>query len=165
MSFNDLIVDQWGTWFMGQRLPSVIGEGGLTLDKREGDQATPIGTHRIVGMLYRPDRIAKPTPWAVPIRHGDLWSDDPAQPDYNHMVQAPYCYSHEQLRRVDPQYDLNLLTDWNYPDAVPGKGSAIFVHRWYKPRHPTQGCVAYSARDLGWIASQVVVGTRLIVRG
>lgn len=165
MSPDDLIVSPWGTRFRGQFLPSSIGKGGLTRDKHEGDGATPIGTHRIIEMLYRPDRIPKPAPWARAIRHGDLWSDDMGQPDYNQLVQAPYAHSHERLMRADPLYDLVLVTDWNYPDAFSGQGSAIFVHRWRKPRHPTEGCVAYHPKDLAWIASQIVPGTRLIVRG
>ena len=85
----------------------------------------PQASHRIVGMLYRPDRIPPPSPWAIPIRLGDLWSDDPTMPDYNLKVSAPYSGSHECLRRADPLYDLVLVTDWNWPVAVPGPR---FVH-------------------------------------
>ena len=98
---------------MGQTYPCTIGKGGLSSRKREGDGATPRGIHRIVGMLYRPDRIARPADWALPIGPNDLWSDDPSDPDYNLMVRAPYAASHEKLRRADPLYDLVLLTDWN----------------------------------------------------
>ena len=59
---------------MGNRiLPCSIGRGGLTLHKREGDGATPVGTHRIVGMLYRSDRMARPTDWAIPIKPFDVF--------------------------------------------------------------------------------------------
>ena len=63
MTIHDMIVTRWGTHFMGRRLPSVIGRGGIVPpeDKREGDGATPAGEHRIVGMLYRPDRITDST--------------------------------------------------------------------------------------------------------
>jgi len=150
---------------MGVHIPSSIGKGGLTAHKREGDGATPIGTHRIVGMLYRPDRMDKPADWAVPIKPGDLWSDDPGHEDYNHMVRVPYPHSHEALRRADPLYDLVLITDWNWPYSVPGRGSAIFIHRWRKPRHPTEGCVAYAPSDLLWIAQNLRHSSRLIVMG
>ena len=72
-------------------------------------------------MLYRPDRIASTAlpDWAVPIRPNDLWSDDPNDFDYNQMVRAPYPYSHERLTRADPQYDLILITDWNWDDPNP----------------------------------------------
>ncbi|MFC2969012.1 L,D-transpeptidase family protein [Acidimangrovimonas pyrenivorans] len=160
-------VSRWGARFRGHRLPCAIGRGGITRTKREGDGATPVGSHRIVGMLYRPDRLpAAALPgWAQPIGPRDLWSDDVSDPAYNSRVQAPHGFSHELLRRPDPLYDLILLTDWNFPDTVPGKGSAIFVHRWRKPRHPTAGCVAFAPDDLLWIARNLTPDTRLIVRG
>ena len=118
-------------------------------------------------MLYRPDRIgAAALPgWARPLRLGDLWSDDPGDPMYNRLVRAPHRHSHEALRRPDPLYDLILITDWNYPAAQPGKGSAIFVHRWRRPGFPTAGCVAFAAPDLLWIAGRLDFGASLIVRG
>lgn len=165
MSAADLIVTPQGARLAGRRLPCALGRGGLTSEKREGDGATPRGIHHITGLLYRPDRLDRPTPWAEPIRPGDLWSDDPAASDYNRPVRAPYAPSHESLRRADPLYDLILLTDWNWPDAVPGKGSAIFLHIWRKRRHPTAGCVAFARADLLWMLPHLRVGTRVIVDG
>ena len=145
----------------------VLGRGGVTGDKREGDGATPVGVLRIVGMLYRPDRVARAAlpGWAEPILPGDLWSDDPRDGAYNHAVRAPYRFSHEALRRADPLYDLVLVTDWNWPMAVPGRGSAIFLHRWRRPRYPTAGCVAFAPEDMAWLARRVRLGTRVVVRG
>jgi len=76
MTPDDLVLTPTGVRFRGRRYPCTIGRGGLRAAKREGDGATPLGEHRIVGMLYRPDRMPRPAPWAVPIRPGDLWSDD-----------------------------------------------------------------------------------------
>lgn len=161
----DLVVTRWGARFMGRRFACSVGRGGITATKREGDGGTPVGTHRIVGMLYRPDRIAQPADWAVPIGPHDLWSDDVRDPDYNLMVRAPHPFGHERLTRADPQYDLVLITDWNWPDAIPGKGSAIFIHTWRRPGHPTAGCVGFARKDLLWIASRLQPQSRLIVRG
>ena len=155
MTPHDLVLTPLGLRFMGRRLPCSIGRGGLTSRKREGDGATPRGVHRIVGCLYRADRLMRPCDWAIPLRRGDLWSDDPTAPDYNLMVRAPYGFGHEVLRRPDPMYDLILLTDWNWPFPTKGRGSAIFIHQWRRPGYPTAGCVALSRTDLH--------GTRLIV--
>jgi L,D-peptidoglycan transpeptidase YkuD (ErfK/YbiS/YcfS/YnhG family) len=165
MSAADLHVTRWGARFMGRRFPCAIGRGGITPDKREGDGATPLGTHRLVGLLYRPDRLAglRLPDWAEPIGPRDLWSDDPKDPDYNLMVRAPHAFGHERLSRGDPMYDLILITDWNWPDAVPGRGSAIFVHIWRRPRHPTAGCVAFSRADLLWIVGHLRAESLLIV--
>lgn len=148
---------------MGRQFPCSIGKGGISGRKAEGDGATPVGTHSIVGMLYRPDRMARPTDWAKPIGPQDLWSDDARHEDYNMMVRAPYPFSHEHLSRADPLYDLVLLTNWNWPYAVKGRGSAIFIHAWRKPRHPTEGCVAFRPDHLLWIARRITYQTRLIV--
>ena len=159
----DLVVGPTGLRFMNRHFACTVGRGGVTDNKREGDGATPRGQHRIVGMLYRPDRIAKPTDWALPIGYGDLWSDDPNHEDYNLMVRAPYPYSHEKLRRADPLYDLVLILDWNWPYAVKGRGSAIFIHQWRRPVYPTEGCVALSRRDLHWIAPRIRHESRVYI--
>jgi len=160
---DDLVLTPRGVRFQGQLYPCTIGKTGITRNKREGDKATPAGIHRIVGMLYRPDRIPAPVPWAMPIGPRDLWSDDGTQGDYNSLVQAPYPHSHEVLRRADPLYDLVILTDWNWPDAVAGRGSAIFIHQQRRPGYPTEGCVAFSRAHLHRIAAQLTRHSRLIV--
>lgn len=163
MTPADMILTPMGLRFCGRLIPCSIGKGGLTGDKIEGDASTPRGVHRIVGCLYRPDRMAQPVGWAMPIRPNDVWSDDPSLPDYNHKVRAPYAGSHERLTRADSLYDLLLLTDWNWPKPVPGKGSAIFLHRWRRPGFPTEGCIAMDPVDLQWLVRRTRIGTRCIV--
>lgn len=163
MTPDDLVVTPTGVRFRGLRFPCTIGRGGLTDRKKEGDGATPRGVHRIVGMLYRPDRMERPADWALPIRPGDLWSDDVRDPDYNMMVRAPHNFSHEMLRRADPMYDLVILTDWNWPYPVKGRGSAIFVHQWRGKGQPTAGCVAFRRDHLHWIAARIAHNTRLVI--
>lgn len=163
MKQSDLVLTRRGVRFMGQIWPCTIGRGAVRRGKREGDGATPVGIHRITGMLYRPDRIVAPVPWARPIRPGDLWSDASDARDYNHLVRAPYPHSHERLRRADRLYDLVLLTDWNWPDAQAGRGSAIFLHRWRRKGYPTEGCVAFRPDHLAIIAARLTESSRLIV--
>ncbi|MFT4743847.1 MAG: L,D-peptidoglycan transpeptidase YkuD (ErfK/YbiS/YcfS/YnhG family) [Yoonia sp.] len=159
----DLVVLPTHVRFAGRRFARTIGRGGLIDRKAEGDGATPRGSHRIVGMLYRPDRLARPTDWAQPIRPTDLWSDDVADPDYNMMVRAPHGFSHEALRRADPMYDLVLITDWNWPTAVKGNGSAIFIHAWRGKGRPTAGCIAFRRDHLHWIAQRIRPSSRLVI--
>lgn len=149
-----MILTPTGLWCRGRKLSCTIGRAGLSAEKCEGDGATPVGDLRIIGMLYRPDRLARARlpGWARPIRPFDLWCDDPDHPDYNQMVAAPFAASAERLRRPDPLYDLVLVTDWNWPEAEPGLGSAIFLHAWRRPGAPTAGCIAMAPRDLLWLA-------------
>jgi L,D-peptidoglycan transpeptidase YkuD (ErfK/YbiS/YcfS/YnhG family) len=158
-----MVLTRQGLRFQGRLFPCTIGRGGVTRRKREGDGCTPAGVHDIVGCLYRPDRMLRPVNWALPIGPADLWSDDVRDPDYNLMVRAPHAFSHERLRRADPLYDLILLTDWNWPQSVPGRGSAIFLHRWRRPGAPTAGCVALAPQDLLWIVRRLKHGVRLVV--
>jgi L,D-peptidoglycan transpeptidase YkuD (ErfK/YbiS/YcfS/YnhG family) len=163
-----MVVTPMGLRFGGRMFPCTLGRSGIIAarKKREGDGSTPAGVHRIVGLLYRPDRIARDAlpGWAVPIRPRDLWCDDPGSDDYNLMVSAPFQPSHERLWRADPMYDVILVTDWNWPHARPGRGSAIFVHTWRRPGAPTAGCVALSRADLLSILPAIRHRTRLIVQ-
>lgn len=163
MRATDLVLMPTHLRFLGRRFACTIGHAGLTSAKREGDGTTPRGIHRIVGMLFRPDRMGRPADWALPIRPGDLWSDDVRDPDYNMMVRVPHAFSHEVLHRADPMYDLVILTDWNWPYAVKGRGSAIFIHQWRGKGRPTAGCVALSRADLQWIAPRIMHNTRLVI--
>ena len=71
----------------------------------------------------------------------------------------------ERLGRADGQYDALLVTGWNWPRAVAGRGSAIFVHIRRGPQHPTAGCVGLARADLLWIARRLRPWSRLVVRG
>ena len=157
-----MVLTPMGLRLGGRLIPCTVGRGGIVRDKREGDGGTPAGIHRVVGMLYRPDRVAMPAPWARPIGPRDLWSDDVADANYNRHVRAPHSFSHEPLRRGDRLYDLVLVTDWNR-EGRKGGGSAIFLHRWRRPGTPTQGCIAMAPRDLRWLAERIPPGTRLFV--
>ncbi len=163
MSPADAVLTPRGLRVDGLTYPCTLGRGGVAGDKREGDGATPRGVHRITGLLYRADRIARPAPWARAIGPRDLWSDDPGDPDYNSLVRAPHAFSHERLRRSDRLYDLVLTTDWNAA-GEPGRGSAIFLHRWRRLGHPTAGCIALRPDHLARLARRLAPGKRLIVR-
>ena len=164
MSAFDMVFASGRLHYLGRAMPATCGRGGVCDDKREGDGATPRGVLRIAAVMYRPDRVTSPGPWAVPIYPGDVWCDDPAHASYNHLCRTPLLASHEQMRRADPQYDIVMITDWNWPKARPGAGSAIFLHQWRRPGVPTAGCVAVARPDMHWLAARAAPGTRLVVR-
>lgn len=133
------------------------------MNKREGDGATPSGIHRITQLWYRSDRLVRPAAYARSITFTDLWCDDKYHPAYNHHIRRPFSANCEKLHRADPLYDIIMVTDWNWPGAIPGKGSAIFLHQWRRPGFATAGCIAMSRRDLIWLATNAPLGTKLIV--
>lgn len=164
MTPKDLVLSRKGLRFRGRVFPCTTGRGGVSATKHEGDGATPVGHHRIMGALYRPDRMAPPTTSALPIRPYHLWCDDPDHPKYNQMTRTPFDGSAENLARPDPLYDLVLVTDWNWAAPKPGAGSAIFVHRWRRPGVPTEGCIGLDPRHLLYIVRWLDPEARLIVR-
>lgn len=164
---HDMIVTRWGARFMGRQFPCSIGRGGMTDDKQEGDGATPRGIWTLPAGMYRADRRSTPAATLPmrPIGPQDLWSDAPEDPNYNHLVRDyRYPYSHEKLRMGAPLYDVFLISDQNWPDAAPGKGSALFVHNWRRPRYPTAGCIAFAPKDLNWILARWQPDSRILVR-
>jgi L,D-peptidoglycan transpeptidase YkuD (ErfK/YbiS/YcfS/YnhG family) len=162
----DMVLTPTGLLFHRRRFPVTWGRRGITDRKREGDLCTPSGCLRIIATLYRPDRLSprETPPWAAPIGLQDRWCDAPDHPDYNQLVTEPFGQTNERLRRADPLYDLVMITDWNWPEAVPYRGSAIFLHQWRRMCHPTAGCLAFRRDHLIWIARRAAPGTRLFIR-
>lgn len=134
----------------GQRYRAALGTGGTTMDKREGDGATPCGTMALRRVFYRADRLPRPKA-TVPIAllaPQDGWCDDPADAAYNRFVRLPYPARHEALWRDDPLYDLVGVLGWNDEPVTRGRGSAIFIHLARPDYGPTEGCIALARADL-----------------
>ncbi|MDA1097552.1 MAG: L,D-transpeptidase family protein [Proteobacteria bacterium] len=133
-----------------RRYLCALGRGGIRIDKREGDGATPAGLYPLRQLLYRADRLARPVsklPLAK-IRPTDGWCDDPGDAAYNTAVVLPYPASAEAMWRADGLYDLVVITGHNADPVVPGRGSAIFIHLAGRDYSPTEGCVALAQGDL-----------------
>ena len=165
--FYDLVVTHWGARFMGYNLPVSIGRSGIAKKTGEGDGITPIGKYSIKSIGFRNDRIfCKSANIKMScIKINDLWSDDPKDKNYNHKVYSNnYSFSHEKLRRPDGLYDAYGVLDYNWPNAEPGKGSAIFIHAWRRPRYPTEGCIAFGISDLIWIFENWKNYSRIIIK-
>jgi L,D-peptidoglycan transpeptidase YkuD (ErfK/YbiS/YcfS/YnhG family) len=134
----------------GRAYACVLGRGGVRGDKREGDGATPRGTFPLRRLYYRADRLAVPAtglPCAAIAPH-DGWCDAPGDANYNRPVVLPYAASAEHLWREDGVYDLIVVIGYNDAPAVPGRGSAIFMHVIAPDAAPTAGCVALARDDL-----------------
>jgi L,D-peptidoglycan transpeptidase YkuD (ErfK/YbiS/YcfS/YnhG family) len=146
------VVSPEGYFQMGSRVYRVaLGRGGVRIDKREGDGATPAGLLALRRVLFRADRIGKPPSCALlrePISPDDGWCDDPLHPDYNRMVRLPHPARCEALWRPDPLYDVVGVLGWNDAPPVPGRGSAIFLHVATPDLSPTAGCIALALADL-----------------
>jgi L,D-peptidoglycan transpeptidase YkuD (ErfK/YbiS/YcfS/YnhG family) len=137
------VAGPWRAW---------LGRSGLSAHKHEGDGATPAGTFRLGDTMYG---IA-PDPGVNGAYHrlvcGDWWDEDVRSPAYNTFRHVA-CGTHpafggdsEALWRIAPQYRYFTVIEYNARPAVPGRGSAIFLH--VSAGRPTAGCVSLPEAQL-----------------
>ena len=76
-----LIVDEF-------KFKCSIGKKGLKLEKKEGDNCTPIGVFKIGKVYYRPDRVEKLDTIlkTKKITKNMGWCDDPYNKNYNKEI-------------------------------------------------------------------------------
>jgi L,D-peptidoglycan transpeptidase YkuD (ErfK/YbiS/YcfS/YnhG family) len=151
--------------FGGNSYPCVLGRGGVVVDKREGDGATPLGRFPLRRVLYRADRGGAPTT-SLPvsaIAADDGWCDAPSDPAYNRPVKLPYPASAEALYRQDRLYDLLVVLGHNDAPVRPGAGSAIFLHVAPEDGGPTAGCIALAPEHLRAILRTATPASAVVV--
>jgi L,D-peptidoglycan transpeptidase YkuD (ErfK/YbiS/YcfS/YnhG family) len=161
-----VVADGWVT-AGGQRWRCAIGRGGMKIDKREGDGATPVGSWPLRRVLYRADRLLAPPPTGLPVERigpGDGWCDDPSDRAYNRPVTLPFPASHERMWREDRVYDVVVVLGHNDDPPMPGLGSAVFMHVARPGYLPTEGCVALALPDLLRLLAGSNPGDRLEIR-
>ena len=127
-----------------------MGRSGMTVFKREGDGATPIGELALLSGYFRRDRLSRPrtsVPLAA-IRRDAGWCDAPRHPAYNRLVRLPFSASHEEMARSDHLYDMVMVLDWNIRSRRRSRGSAIFLHLAKPGYQPTEGCVALTPKAM-----------------
>ena len=146
-------------------LPCALGRSGRAARKHEGDGATPSGTWRPELVLYRADRVQRPTT-TLPIRGikaDDGWCDAIGDRNYNRWVRHPYPASAERLWRADHLYDVVVVLNHNKRPRVQGVGSAIFMHLARPGYRPTEGCVALTRPHLLLALARMGRSTRIVI--
>jgi L,D-peptidoglycan transpeptidase YkuD (ErfK/YbiS/YcfS/YnhG family) len=123
--------------------PAWLGSAGIG-QQSEGSTRTPIGTFTLTQAFGRnaDPGTALPYHQTVP---DDWWVSDVHSPLYNTLQNCSRCSFDtsvsEHLYYITPYYDYAVVMDVNRWPAVPGDGSAFFLH--ISPDHqPTAGCVA-----------------------
>ena len=136
----------WGIGLAGQN------ENGL--HKKERDGRAPAGVFRL-GKIYTYDAQLPPGsdyPFHQ-VGEGDVWSDDPRSPNYNHHIvidpnNPPDNFSHERMRSADFAYRWLIEVRHNSDPPVAGEGSAIFFHIRRGVSRPTAGCTTMAEENL-----------------
>ena len=126
-----------------------IGKNGLSKNKIEGDNKTPVGLFKLGNLYYRKDKTNKPNSKLkkILIKKNMGWCNDiNYKKKYNKLIKINNNIRHEKLFRKDYKYDLFIPIKYNYHKPIPGRGSCIFIHLTnnYKP---TAGCIALKKKD------------------
>lgn len=156
--------------FRGREYACALGRSGIVYDKHEGDGGTPAGRFPLREVRYRADRGPQPKTRlpVIATRQTDGWCDEPADPAYNRLVTMPYKADAEAMWREDNAYDVLAVIGTNDAPAVPGAGSAIFLHvARLAPDGlflPTAGCIALYQNDLLAVLAACRPGTMIDVR-
>jgi L,D-peptidoglycan transpeptidase YkuD (ErfK/YbiS/YcfS/YnhG family) len=145
-----------------------VGFGGLSAHHREGDGTTPLGTFTIGPTVYGLD----PNPGVLlryrRLRCGDWWDEDPGSPTYNafqHVtcgMKPPFGGTSEALWRSKVAYREFAFVEYNAAPAVPGRGSAIFLHD--DRGHATNGCISLPRTQLIGILRLLRPGASIQIR-
>ncbi len=153
-----------------------VGRNGLSDRHREGDGTTPAGAYSLGAVVYG----TAPDPGVRYPYHrlvcGDWWDEDPASPAYNTFEHVPcgtrpsFGGGSEALWQETTAYVHFAVLAYNTRPAVPGRGSAIFLHA--DVGAPTNGCVSLPLgeldRVLRWLKPAdkplVVVGSAAEIR-
>src|SRR6478735_538932 len=144
---------------------AALGRSGLTVSKREGDGATPIGRFAMRQVLYRADRGPRPrtTLPSRAIRTFGGRCEDPNAPNDNRLIKLSPRYQGDRLTREDHLYDLIVVLGYNDIPRVRDRGSAIFVHLARDGYTPTAGCIGLSRHDLLMLLRHAKRGSPIVV--
>lgn len=148
--------------------PARVGLRGLSADRHEGDETTPLGTFAIGPTVYGLDPDPGVRLAYHRLRCGDWWDEDPASPGYNtfeHVpcgTRPPFGGDSEALWLVPVAYRELAVIEFNTHPVVPGRGSGIFLHD--SDGHATNGCVSIPRADLLRLLRRLRPGARITIR-
>lgn len=158
--------DESGVWQTVWKEAGIVGRGGITEEKREGDGKTPAGTYRFTlpfGLKEDPGAVM---PYHR-IAQGDYWVDDSASVHYNRLVNtrttARDWSSAENLAAAYPVYNYALALNYN-EDCIPGMGSAIFLHCFTaNPDNGSAGCIRLPEERAKELVMTATEQTRIVI--
>jgi L,D-peptidoglycan transpeptidase YkuD (ErfK/YbiS/YcfS/YnhG family) len=148
--------------------PARVGYHGLTAHRREGDGTTPLGTFAVGRIVFGLD--ANPglrLPYHR-LRCGDWWDGDPASSTYNSFrhvacgATPPFKGASEALWQNRIAYREFAFIAYNADPALPGLGSAIFLHD--DTGRATNGCVSLPRSELIHVLRRLGVGATITIR-
>lgn len=137
-----------------------LGKSGWTYQKEEGDLKSVIGQFNPL-YFFGKQEYQQRSLFPFLISSQQLIAvDDPKSKYYNRIldqdtVEEKDWDSAEQLMRDDHLYDIALVSDVNYLNPIPGKGSCLFHHIKRGVNGGTEGCIAYSYQNFIQVLSKL----------
>lgn len=142
-----------------------IGRNGLTNQKEEGDQKTPIGEFElgIILNMHKNGKNKNNIPYTK-ITDSMYWVDDVNSKYYNQLVNIEKVEKDwktaEHLIEYKTQYEYLIEIKTN-PNNIPNKGSAIFLH--CTNNKPTAGCISINSKAMKEIIENISKETKIII--
>lgn len=170
VTVNDYTKDSSGNWTKNWAVRGIVGANGISTDKKEGDKKTPEGVFKATMNFGLKDNPGTKESSKLPyhkIVEGDFWVDDSESKYYNQLVNtsniAKDWNSAEDLISASPYYNYAVALNYN-TEAVPYKGSAIFIHAT-KTAYDTysSGCVRIPEEYMKKILSSIDENTKIVI--
>jgi L,D-peptidoglycan transpeptidase YkuD (ErfK/YbiS/YcfS/YnhG family) len=123
-----------------------VGVNGVR-PTREGLGRTPVGVFTLTQAFGNQPNNGTRLPYTL-VGPSDWWDEDPASPQYNHLVVSTVSPggNSENLYDAGEAYANAVVINYNSNPVVKGAGSGFFLHVSFGA--PTQGCVAIPLADL-----------------
>lgn len=129
---------------------------------------TPSGSYTLTEALGR-DPVVNTKIAYRQATDNDAWDERPDSPTYNQWVSGDAAKSLTERLGADSELmRVCIVVDYNRWPAVPGKGSAIFIHRAHPDGAGTLGCIGFEKGDLDWLLATLDPAKKprvVIVRG
>ena len=166
VTVNDYTKSSDDTWTKNWYVGGIAGTNGISTQKSEGDKKTPEGVFNAMfafGLKDNPGSILD----YRKIGDGDYWVDDSNSTYYNKWVNISNVNkdwnSAENLKSASPFYNYALALNYN-TEAVPGKGSAIFIHCTKTDNDTSSaGCIRIPEEYMKKLVQTVDSNTKIVI--
>ena len=166
VTVNDYTKSSDGKWTKNWYVNGIAGTNGISTQKSEGDKKTPEGVFNAMfafGLKDNPGSLLE----YRKIGDGDYWVDDSNSAYYNTWVNTSKVKkdwaSAEDLKAAYPFYNYALALNYN-TEAVPGKGSAIFIHCTKTDNDTSSaGCIRIPEDYMKKLINGVDANTKIVI--
>jgi L,D-peptidoglycan transpeptidase YkuD (ErfK/YbiS/YcfS/YnhG family) len=127
-----------------------FGKNGFALynEKMEGDGKSPTGVFEVGKAFGYADDIPHNIDF-ITLNENHYWDSDSKSATYNQLLtEKPATSLMEVMRRKDHLYKYGIIIEYNTKQAIPEKGSAIFLHVQRRKAAYTSGCISMEEEDI-----------------